>query len=341
MKIFPLFCLASICCLTPVSGFAQTETETMPQPRVAAEAFVWRFAPPLGSRWQIRAFERTEITIVTPSNDGTPDAREVAMSSRNIVADYDVLSRDQFGATTARITLRELRFGDGRTENGKMVTFSDDRSQALQKNLQGASFTIKQAPTGEIWGVANTEMVTNRIATVIAPYDFEGAPSAQELQAKAQMMTKFLIGADRLRQILGLGGSPSYPVVTSESWPYAVALPDGFPFAFDLTGTRTLNRLTPGEAFIASNAAYDSATAPIAPVLKRKDGAFRSDVNSIKATMRGAARIERSSGLTLESTASWRLKSTILSRPDGAADASPLREPAATTIEVHTLLVPR
>ena len=345
MKITPLLLLAPALWLSPAFAQDQTEAEvapvTVPKPRVAADAFMWKFAPPLGSRWQIRSFERTEIKSAGSLADGTTEAR-VSTDLTSFVADYDVLSRDQFGATTSRITLREMKFDGSGTINGQTVTTSTDRTMALQKMLQNVSFTVKQAPTGEIWGVAGTEAVANRIATAIAPYELSDAAQAKALQQKAQMMTDFLIGPAVLRQILGLGQSPAYPVVTSESWPYTVPLPAGFPFGFDLTGKRTLNRLTPELAFIASDATYDSSAASVAPVLMRNSGPFSSGFSSAKASVRGAARVERSSGLTLESTSTWRVSSTNLAPSAVTTNATATGTATGTaTIEVHTLLVPR
>ena len=338
MKNFRFALLVSALCFTPVVVAAQTEIAPPPQTHVAEDAFVWRFAPPIGSRWQVRAFMRTETKSVTPFAGNTPEASAQLADLSSIVADYDVLSRDPFGATTSRITLREIKFNLAGTIDGEDATTSAERLAALQKTLQNVSFTLKQSAAGEIWGIEGREAITTRIANAIAP--FNSGDAAQTL-VQAQKMTEFLIGPNALRQMLGLGNSPSYPVVTSESWPYQVALPAGFPFGFDLTGTRTLNRLTPDLAFIASNATYDASTAPVAPDFKRDNGEFVSDASGIKASVRGAARVERSSGLTLESTSSWRLGSTIISRPPDAPRAPELRATDEATIEIHTLLVPR
>ena len=340
MKISNCICLASALFLAPFEVSAQpAQTEIVP-PRVAADALSWRFAPLLGSRWQIRFFTRIESKSVTPFADGTPDERAQLTSWRSLVADYEVLSRDSLGATTSRITLRQTRFASSGVIDGEptVSTFPDARIMAIQNAFRDASFTIKQAPTGEIWSVAGREAIRERLAKAIAPFN---ANDAEQTRAQSQKMVDFLLGDGSLRQVLGLAQPPSYPVVTSESWPYQIALPIGYPFQFDLTGQSKLNRLTPELAFVASNATYDASNASVPPVYTRVGDDFVADTSSVKASVRIASRVERKSGLTLESTASWRINSTLVSRPADAPDAPTLRDTGAATIEIHTLLVPR
>lgn len=312
MKFFPVALLASALCLAPVVALAQNEIAPPSQARVAKDAFVWHFAPPVGSRWQIRSFARSKSKSVTPFPDSTPDEHAELNDLRSVVADYDVLNRDQFGAMTSRITLRETRFDSSGIADGEELAskFPAERLAALQKTLQNVSFTIKQSPTGEVWGVAGREAINNRIANAIAPFN---SGDATQILVQSQKMTDFLIGLNPLRQMLGLAQAPSYPIVTSESWPYQVALPDGFQFGFDLAGQSKLNRLTPESAFIASNATYDASNAQVAPVFTRENGNFIADASGIKASVRTTSRVERSSGLTLESTSSWLISSTIVS----------------------------
>ena len=178
MKFTPVFALLAVC--APFDARAQTgdtpavaavgaPLPTAPKNAGTADAFIWRFAPPVGSRWTMRSFKRiisvgpAEIegapVLVLPAELAGDSQLYKAVAIQRVTADYDVLSRDQFGATTIRLTYRKLLDFFTVDAIGSEISRSAPGGADL---IDGATITFKQGPDGRIWNVLNTRGFVRR-----------------------------------------------------------------------------------------------------------------------------------------------------------------------------------
>ena len=109
-----LILLSLLAAAAPLTAHAQAELpldEVAPAPKSAAtrDAFVWRVQPPVGSRWTMRAFTRATSVTQVPQNGAKSGAKSAKTPQKmefiiiqKVTADYDILSRDAYGATTIR-----------------------------------------------------------------------------------------------------------------------------------------------------------------------------------------------------------------------------------------------
>ena len=289
---------------------AQAPLRPLPMPTKAdetADAWVWVIAPPVGSRWQLRSFLRTQSSQITPAIGGGKAGQIESIVLQRLVADYDILSRDRFGATTMRVTLRDMDTDVEMRVNGRANSVPAAQNARLQRALDGASFVIKQAPDGVIWNVIGIEAMQQRILNAVAPRD---AATRQQIQS----LTQSLLSAKEMRGMVGQGGAlPTYPIRAGESWAYGVELPLGLPFRLRMDGTRTINLLTPTYAFISDDAVYGQSTA--GTPLSMPDGSTMvTDMSGLQGGLLGTSRVDRANGLTLEATLAQRLEGAMTIR---------------------------
>ncbi len=310
MKIsLSLFGLAAGLCALPTFAHAQSAALPLPAPEKADEtsdSFVWIMAPPVGSRWQMRMFTRTVSSEISPSFGGSKAAQSARREStvlQRMVADYDVLSRDQFGATTTRVTFRDMTMDTSLKINGEQVLLHNDTNNPLLRAFRGANFTVKQARNGDVWNVLGLEAMQKRIINAMTA----GNPAAR---AQLSQLSRTVFSTDSARQMMKQSGTlPAYPIRAGENWVYAVDLPAGLPFRSQIAGTRTLNLLTPDLAFVTDDAVYSGKSSDVP--MNTGQSKIVYNMSALQGGLLGTSRVERASGLTLESTIAQRLSGAI------------------------------
>ena len=315
MKISALVLFASALCLAPVAVPAQDEIAP-PQIR-AADAFVWRFAPPLGSRWTMRWFRRTETVVETPSihvefgganqrPQSGPGQPFVTKSTRiqRFTADYDVLSRDASGATTIRLTYRDMADDEKSATKGMSQTLESPRS-ANSKSINGATLTFKQAPDGTVWSVLGARAFQRRI------WELDGDLNQAEIKILSKVDDATL-NAELIKLVDDfVGALPTSPVRVGESWSSPMDLSEPLPRPITLSGARTLKSLTPDSALVADSALVDvSQLKGQIPVVPGK-GQLQFGYDDISGAISGTARVARASGLPLERQLDQKFKGVI------------------------------
>lgn len=311
---FSLAALAAYTFLMPVAltvpAHAQTspvDLPTLTKTNETEDAFAWIIAPKVGSRWQMRTFTRTKSSQVAPGGAGNKGTRVESVVLQRLVADYDVLGRDQFGATTTRVTFRDMNIDAKVKVNGKEQPNLLRNSNGLRRAVNGAHFTIKQAPDGAIWNVMGVEALQKRLLNAVAKGD---AATRQQLQGVSQS----LFSPQAVRKMMSQEGTlPAYPIRAGESWAYGVELPVSLPVRSQIMGTRTVNLLTPDTAYISDDAVYSGeiSDSPL-ETGKGKGNRLLFNMSNLEGGLLGTSRVNRASGLTMESTLAQRLGGTVI-----------------------------
>lgn len=341
MKFTPVFALLAVC--APVIAHAQTaatpDVAAMPAlpmaPKSAetSDAFVWRFAPPIGSRWTMRSFTRATSLTQMPAMGGQKAQSVNFKMIQKLTADYDVLSRDALGATTFRVTLREMTSDLTLTSNGKIIP-SPLAKAANPRAVDGAQLTIKQSSDGKVWGVVGMRAFQRKVLEASGIND--AAAIEQSLNASPMLNNKMMKSFSIMS-----GTLPTSPVRVGESWSYNVSLPS--PLAFDINGTRTLKALNSEIAVVAESATYAGGKSQMKVPTTPAMGAVNVDYSKLKGYINGVSRVQRSSGLPLESTFNQTVKGSISTQMPAAngARAQNLTVPLNVTISARMVMEPR
>ena len=349
------FALALLAPLTlPLAAHAQTAAVDANAPDVAApsvpmlapiplapktaatsDAFVWRFMPPVGSRWTMRSFVRASSDTKVPAM-GANKAESIKFSSmQKLTADYDIISRDTLGATTIRLTLREMSNDMSYVSDGK-TTKMPLAAATNTKAVNGATLIIKQASDGKVWGVVGMRAFQRKILQ--ASGSFDAATIDQILDASPMNANNGMFKSFSQMS----GGYPVSPIRVGESWNYDVSLPAQFPMALDITGTRTLKKLDADNAFVADSARMDGGS-----ILKMPNvGAVKMptvDFSRLVGAFNGTTRVQRSSGLPLEATANLSMSGSVSTQmPANANEKSQtITVPMNLTSATRVVLEPR
>ena len=347
MKFTPIFALLAAC--APVVAHAQTADAPDNTPAVAApmiplplapksaataDAFVWRFAPPVGSRWTVRSFTRATSVANAPLFDGGKPQPVNVNVIEKMTADYDVLSRDALGATTIRMTLREMTLSSTMASANKTVT-APAHETVDPKAVNGATLTIKQSSDGRVWGVVGMRAFQRKIFEASGVGD--AATITQMLDANP--MTN---NSDMMKSLSMVSGTlPTSPVRVSESWSYATTLPA--PLALEITGTRTLKKLDEQFAVVADSATYVGGKAHMSLPNTAQTPDVDINYGNLSGSVTGTSRIERSSGLPLEMTLNQTIKGSVSSQVP-ATNGKPAQKidvPIDVTTSTRMVMEPR
>ena len=212
----------------------------------------------------MRWFVRTATVVETPSihvefdgktqkSQSGPGKPFVTNSThlQRFTADYDVISRDALGATTIRLTYREMD-DDMKSVTAGMRQRPDSSPSANSKAIDGATLTFKQAPDGKIWSVLGARALQRRI------WELDGDVSAADLKRLSEA-NESLLNADWIKLVdRWMGTLPISAVRVGESWTSAMDLSDPLPRPITLSGARTLKSLTPESALVADSAIVDA-----------------------------------------------------------------------------------
>ena len=343
MKLSPIFALLTLS--APVIAHAQSAdapdvaaTAALPlAPKSAAtsDAFVWRFMPSVGSHWTMRSFARATSITKTPAMNGQKSQQFKFVSIQKMTADYDVLNRDALGATTIRLTVREMTNDVTSMADGKNMG-SPFPYKADPKAVNGATLTIKQSSDGKVWGVVGMRAFQRKLLQSSGMLD--AADIEQVLNA---MPTN---GDNGMLKSLGQvsGGFPTSPVRVVESWNYNMSLPVGLPVSLAITGTRTLKTLDSDVAVVAESARLGGSSQPQPPVA----GATNMPAvyfSRLTGTVSGTTRVQRSSGLPLEATANLSLSGSVSTQTPASevVSAKTVTVPMDLTTATRVILEPR
>ena len=304
-----------------------------PAPKSAAtsDAFVWKIQPPVGARFQMRTFSRMKQTLATPVINGEPSQQVKIDVLSRLVADYDVMSRDSFGGTTVRLTLRDLSSSATTRAGGKTLVIAPD-AQA-RKAVDGASYSVKMAPDGTVWNVVGFENFQNKL---LGAQGLTPAAQAQMRQMMGSMFSKEAM-TKMMRNMTG-GALPNYPVRVGETWKYNADLPAGTPFQFQLSGTRTLKALDETTASVGEQMSFGGAQLN----LKAPQGEVSIDMSGLTGTYNGVTRVDRASGLPLETTLQFSFSGDIkMSAPDFKSAPQTIVMPIQMTGTTRMVMEPR
>lgn len=158
MNFTSIFALLGVCApfiahaqptATPGVAASVGELPMAPKSAETSDAFVWRFAPPIGSRWTMRSFGRSTSTVQTSAIGGNKAESRNFKVIQKMTADYDIVSRDALGATTILMTLREMTNDVATVVNGKSIP--SPLAKLNPGAINGATLTIKQSREGKVW----------------------------------------------------------------------------------------------------------------------------------------------------------------------------------------------
>ncbi len=320
MKISPILALLAVC--APVVAPAQTATTPdvaalpiAPASAATSDVFVWRFAPPVGSKWTMRSFVRS--ISIAPLDSNHKDQFQKTTAVQRFTADYDVLSRDRFGATTIRLTYRDAFDYTLSVPIDSDISMSGPMERADTKAIDGATLTFKQGPDGRVWSVVGVRAFLRhslRVRTLADEETIRQFLDSPEFPSNKEFVEVLNQGRDIF---------PTSPLRVGESWSYSTAFPNQILQIPDIEvrGKRTLKVLNAEIASIATNARFDNGKPNSQTSVASDRLQAVVDYSRLSGTITGNSRVERSSGLALETNASTALKGRVTTRlrePDGA-----------------------
>ncbi len=305
-----------------------------PKSAETSDAFVWRFAPPVGSRWTMRTFVRATSDTQMPAMGGQKAESAKFAMMQKMTADYDVLSRDELGATTVRMTLRTMTSDTTIVNNGKTVK-SPLTKNADPRAVNGATLTIKQARDGRVWGIVGMRAFQRKLLEA----NGIGDAAMIDKMLDANPMTN---NSEMMKSMSMMSGTlPNSPVRVGESWNYNASLPQ--PLAFDITGKRTLKSLDSDVAVVAESATYAGGKTPMIMPNAPDTGQINVDYSQMTGSISGVSRVQRSSGLTLESTVNQTIAGSFTTQmpANNGTPAQSLKVPINVTSSARVVMKPR
>ena len=192
--------------------------------------------------------------------------------------------------------------------------------------IDGATITFKQGPNGRIWNVLNTRGFVRRY--------LQSHGVTDEKSLRRILNSNRVPSNEDVAQYVnqGLGTLPDYPVRVGENWRNAVVFPTMTDI--EVSGTRTLKALDEKFALVGSRARFDGSD----PQQKFPTAtAAEFDYSQLSGTMNGAERVQRSSGLALETNVNSALRGVFIARQG----AKTTRTPVNVTSTLRLVLEPR
>ena len=273
-----------------------------PAPENAASGEVWvgKFAPPVGSTWTLKMWNRArQSSTLVGSAKPSYELDQVTQ----VTADYDIISRDRFGATSIRVVYRDWEFRALSRSGDKAPIFSSVKAQDSKVPLE-ISFVIKQAPNGKVWNITGLERVQEQFRRLIQDAGSAIDPKKTGwVQAVAAPLLSQPEARNRFEEVLGT--LPPSPVQIGESWNFSPQYPGGVPVERDVVGTRTLQGLD-FSALIVDNARFSGVDTGGLQFKGDVFGRVQMDASSVRGVLEGRTRLERAGGLPLERTSNYR-----------------------------------
>ena len=217
------------------------------------DTFKWKFQPPIGLRGHYTMYSRFKMAQNSPAMPASEGRLAMAAQRLDIESqttteiDYEVVSRDDKGGTTSRLTYRAMKSQSTAKLNGKLLPAPDTaQKQKMDDFLNGVTLQIKQGPDGRVWNIVGLDAMQRRLKSV-----FGGDA------ATAAMMKPFVdsvFNEKTLRQTWDTSANrPKNPITVGDSWNYTLPL-NSNAINMELRGTRTLTSLDAGRAIIADRA---------------------------------------------------------------------------------------
>ena len=331
MKSSAFLALITICApfVAHAQDAAPDSLPLAPKAAATADAFVWRFAPPVGSRWTMRSFKRTTSVTQMPATNGKKSQQIKFIMTYKMTADYDVLSRDALGATTIRLTLREM------TNDLRMI-IDGKVTQSPMPEASGAAtvLIVKQAPDGKVWGAIEMHPHQNQASEFGALLDAATINYILDEAPKDGYSPKS-VGPTA-------GRLPVSIIRLGESWSYKVDSPASLGLTLDVTGTRTLKSLNSTIAVVSNSAQINSSNAPKDDRWPDADN-MTFDYNQLTGEINGFTRVQRSSGLPLETTNSLTLSGGVTTKisPERGGETQTWTAPTSLATTTRIVLEPR
>ena len=205
----------------------------------------------------------------------------------------------RFAMTYRSMILDLTSFFDGK----KVVLPAADAP--LKRSVDGATLTIKQAPDGRIWNVVGARAFQRRLL------EASGISDPAQIE-EALKMTDAMGGAKMLKSLSLMSSQlPGPPIRVGESWNYEMELPAQMPLALMVTGTRTLKKLDADFAYIADSAQLNGGNSALKLPPMEQSGATKVNFGKLTGIISGTSRVERSSGLALETTVNQTLGGSV------------------------------
>ena len=284
----------------------------------------------------MRVFTRNSVDETVPAINGEPSHRVQIGGFTRTVADYDVINRDQFGASTIRVTYREITTDNNLLVDGEKVEATPSKEGELQ-GIAGASFTIKQAPDGAVWGIDGLNAVQQKI--------LDSTPLSPAERAAMTKVMSSLASEEALKKMLGTPTDswPNYPIRAGESWNYSYAMPAGSPMQLTLQSRRTLKSLDADIASLSETATYNDASMKFDLPGDASGGKMALTMNDMTGAITGYARVQRSSGVALQSSLTQNISGTVAVKVrDGDGNKMlDMRVPMKVTTETRIVMEPR
>lgn len=296
------------------------EVPTAQSAAQSAREFDWKIRPAVGSRWMMRSFQRTQMNFKMPSATPRQPKMNLAVSSvQRFTADYEVLSRDDMGATTVRLTYREFDSSANTSINGKVVkTPINNPASEINRSFIGAALTMKMAPNGQVWSIQGLDALNRRITAAV------GRTSPQSAGAMAQVMGNFL-SEKTFKQMYSqnIGALPPHPLWVGDKYPYKIDFPfnmGAVNIGLKMNGERQLSARKDGIATIKESGTLDmdfgaaqntnfQSGKTAAPPFKMK----------MKGEIKGGSLVDEASGLTREINLDMTLHGNIALPPNARA----------------------
>jgi hypothetical protein len=315
--------ISALCALALLSSasIAQDASTTAPASTSTPEREVWewKLQPPVGFKGRYKIWTRTKIVqkLTMPKDAKMPPTRIETTAQQTINTDYEVISRDDAGGTTSRLTFRDARSSSTQSLNGappRPVSAQVTKLMSQMANvLNGIEIDIKQGTDGRVWSVQGLPALKKRIKASLNRVH----PSMSSLIGPvldAVYNEKFF---RRTWDTSAL--RPPSAISVGQSWPYALSAETGagtrLPFDFSTTGTRRLISLSPEKAVVS-----DAATANLNQIItppKPVKGAKASPLDVLSnirvqgtGVITGQAVIDRATGLQTDVQSSQRWQAT-------------------------------
>lgn len=263
------------------------------------EVFEWAWSPSVGTRGRFKIWRRLVSARHVAVQRGGQKRREEAVEVHTAEVDYETISRDDRGATVSRLIFRRITTSRSLKRGGKSVPGPNAQATAqLERAAIGVQVDVKRGPEGDLWnvqGVQGGDALSRRLKSAAAKLARDHRalwPRVLEtLHTDLGLVSEWDAAEER----------PPGPVRVGEAWrsEYVAANPPAAVYEVPVGTTHWLKSLTPARATLAHR--FDFASRPV--------GNTARDAARTSGTLLGQAVIDRATGLPLEETSSFWLRS--------------------------------
>lgn len=297
--------------------------------------FDWKIRPKVGSHWIMRSFQRSQMAFeIPPPTAGQAKVDINVTSIQRFTMDYDVLSRDNQGATTVRLTYRQFDSSADTRMNGRPIKTPADKGldRDIKRAFIGAALTMKVAPNGQVWSIQGLAELNRRAA----------AASPQDERMVTQMMSAFF-NEKTLKKIYSqnIGVLPPHSLAVGDKYPFQIDLPlmtGPLNIGLKMKGERLLAARSSGTATIKESGTLDMDLA----ATQGTDGSAKSSAPPFKMNMKGAIKgdslVDEASGLARQYNLNMTIHGNIV-MPSNASAAKNAAMSVPITVRLSSRVV--